>query len=773
MEKQEFIDLLRKKILILDGAMGTMLQKYGFTTGCPDELNVTESETLKKIHQEYRDAGSDIIITSTFGANRLKLKKYGLETEVKKLNEAAVKNVREACPNCIVAGGIGPLGEFVAPVGTLEFEEVYEIFKEQVDALHEADILIIETISDIKILKAVLLAAQSFNGPVIASMTIQDGRTTTGTDIETFVTIADCMGADVISANCSDGPEGMLETAKEMIKHTNKPICLEPNAGLPRLVGKETVWDYPIAQFAKNAEKFAELGANIIGGCCGTNPDFIKAVAEKVKGKSPINRHVQEKTKLCSRTKTLTIEPMLIVGERINPTNKKKFTEEIKLGQTNYVREMALAQEKEGASLLDINVGVPGIKEKDSIVKAIRQVQNVVSTPIVIDTSDIVALEAALFECDGKPLINSVNGSNKSLQEILPLAKKFGAAVIGLCVDDEGVPKTIEKRLEIANRIITQAEKVGLRREDVIIDAVVLTMAVKEENKNIILDSLKELKKLGYRTILGVSNISHGLPNRSEINSKFLTEAKNLGLDLAIINPLDNVFQKDTHIRIDLKQEKVSYKDMPVKEQLYKAILLGDKENIVFIINKGLKIMTALEVNNILIDAMQEVGDKFGKKEYFLPQVLASAKTMKNAFERLKPEIKKEGGNEKGVVLFATVEHDIHDIGKNIIIALLESHNYKIIDLGANIKTETIVDEVIKQKPNIVALSALMTTTVIEMEEVIKELRQKHIDIPVIVGGAVVTDDYANQIKAAYGQDALQAVKKINELIVGINGKNN
>ena len=767
MNKEELLRKLKEKVFVLDGAMGTQLQANGFTKGCPDELNITDPELVKKVHRSYADAGSDLIITNTFGAHRLKLGVYGLSDKVKEINSAAVKNVREACPDCLVVGDVGPLGEFIEPLGKLTFDEAYDIYKEQISALSKADLLIIETISDTKVLRAALIAAKEvFDGVIISSMTIQDSRSSTGTDVETYVAIADSLGADVIGVNCSDGPEGMYETAKIIVSNTNKLVCLEPNAGLPKIIDKKTVWDYPISKFADYAAKFVSLGANIIGGCCGTNPDFIKAVSEKVKGIKPIDMEVELKTKLCSRTKTIVVKPTLIVGERINPTNRKDFADEIKEGKTDYLRNQALQQVEEGASLLDINVGVAGVDESKTLPYAIEAAQNVVDVPLVVDTSNIEALELALKKCDGKVLINSVNGGEKSLSGVLPLAKKYGAAIIALCLDEEGIPKTVEKRVSIAKKIISEATKIGINKEDIIIDSLVLTIATNPDNENIILDSVKEIKALGYKTILGVSNISHGLPNRSEVNSKFYTKAHKAGLDLAILNPVDNILQAETNIEIKVKKvNKEDYKNMPIEKQLHNAILFGDKDNIVEIIGKGLKSLKAMEINDILINALEEVGKKFNCKEYFLPQVLLSAESMKRAFSRLKDELAKEGGEKKGTVLFATVENDIHDIGKNIVIALLESHNYKIIDLGANVKTKKIVKEVVEKKPDIVALSALMTTTVLEMESVINDLRSQDINIPVIVGGAVVTDDYARQIHAAYGKDALSAVKVINELI--------
>ncbi|MBW2988849.1 homocysteine S-methyltransferase family protein [Candidatus Woesearchaeota archaeon] len=767
MEKNRILDMLKEKVLVLDGAMGTMLQRSGFEKGCPDELNITDPELVKSIHKAYADSGSDLIITNTFGSNRLKLEKYGLQDKLREINEAAVNNVREACPKCLIVGGVGPLGEFIEPLGKISFDDAYSLYKEQISCLKDADLIIIETISDIMILKAAVIAAKDvFAGPVITSMTLQDGRSTTGTDTKTYVAIAESLGTDIIGVNCSDGPEGMHETLKVIAANTGKPICLEPNAGLPKIAGEKAVWDYPIEKFAGYAKKFADLGANIIGGCCGTDPGFIRAVSERVKNIKPKKRPANRETVLCSRTKTMTVKPTLIVGERINPTNRPGFADEIKKGRTDYVRGQALQQVNEGASLLDINTGVAGADESDYLPKAVSAVQSIVDVPLVIDTSDPKALEKALKVCSGKPLVNSVNGSEKSLREVLPLAKKYGAAVIALCLDDSGIPKTREKRVGTAKKIIKEALKAGIREQDLIVDCLVLTIATNPENKDMILGALKEIKKIGYKAILGVSNISHGLPDRSRINSKFYTQAHKAGLDLAILNPLDNILMKESDIRVEVKKvRKEDYKGLPIDKQLYNAVLYGDKDNIIRMIEGALGTLKAIEINDILIKALEEVGKKFNNKEYFLPNVLLSAETMKTAFIRLKRELAKEGGKEKGTVLFATVENDIHDIGKNIVIALLESHNYKVIDLGANVKTSRIISEAKKHKPDILALSALMTTTVVEMKNIINELRKQGINIPVIIGGAVVTDDYAHQIKAAYGKDALSAVKSLNELL--------
>ena len=758
--KDDFLHDLRKKVLLLDGAMGTLLQSRGYYEDS-SVLNLEKPEVIQKIHRNYCEAGADMILTNTFGATRYKLNKIGFGDKVREINLAAIKNVKTACPNSIIVGELGPLGEFIEPLGKLTFLEAYNNYKEQVLALKDADVIIIDTISDIRILKAAIIAAkENFDGPVISSMTIQDGRASTGTDPLSYVTVAEAFDVDVIGINCGDGPDGMFTTAKTILRNTNKPFCVQPNAGLPKMIDGKTVWDYPIDRFADFSHKFVQFGANIVGGCCGTNPDFIKEIARKVKGMRPIERHNLAKMRLCSRTRSIEIKPTLIAGERINPTNRKGFISELKNGKVDYIRNQALQQVEEGADLLDVNVGTLNINEEEMLVKAVKTVESIVDVPVIVDTSDVKALESALKEVSGKVLINSVNGTEKSLNNVLPLAKKYGAAVIGLCVDEKGIPKNVEERLKIAEKIIKKAKGI-----DVIIDGVVLTMATNPEASKMIINTLVEFKKRGFKTILGLSNISHGLPNRAELNSKFFTECSKNGLDIAIMNPIDNIIQADTSMEINVKRVKKDFSMLPIKEQLYNAIIYGDKENILTIVEKGLESMNALEVNNILISALEEVGDKYERKEYFLPNVLASANTMRVAFQRLKKELKKEGENTKGMIMFATVENDVHDIGKNIVIALLESHNFNVINLGVNVKTETIIKKAKELKPDVIALSALMTTTAAEMKEIVKRLKEENINIPVMIGGAVVNEEYAKNIGSRYSKDALGAVKLIEGLI--------
>lgn len=768
MDKKYFFRKLRSGILVLDGAMGTELQKNGFTKGCPEELNLINSEIVRGVHKSYSEAGADIIITNTFGANRIKLSEYSLQHKLREINRAGVRIARGAAPKCIIAGGLGPLGKYVEPLGSITFDEAYNAYQEQVRALGDADIFIIETMDDVKILKAAIIAAKESEKIVIASMAFEGDRTVTGTDAETFVVIAGSLGADIIGINCGSGPNEHHSILKQVVQYTDKPIMVKPNAGLPRLVNGRTVFKVTPEEFGGYARKFAERGVSIIGGCCGTNAEHVKAIKRAVRGMKPRHRRVKMKTKLCSRTRTVTIDgPTAIVGERINPTNKKDLQTEIAAYKTDLIKRYAMEQAKEGATLLDINLGVPGIDEAKIFKKAVGAVQNIVDIPLVIDTVNVKALEEALKQSDGKPLINSVNGSEKSLNAVLPLAKRFGAGIIALTFDENGIPDTKEERLRIAKKIISRAEKIGINRQNIVVDFLTMTLATDRKIDDVLTGCIREIKKEGYKTILGISNISYGLPNRNEINSKFFSRASKAGLDLAIMNPADSIITDDTKIRFlcDVKIKAEDYADLPVEKQLYNAILYGDEENIATIVEEGLKKLDPLDINDILVSALKEVGNRFKNKTYFLPQVLLSAEAMKNAFARLKMEINKKGGKPKTKIIIATVENDIHDIGKNIVAALLESHNYEVIDLGKSVPTEKIINAALKQKPDLVALSALMTTTVQEMENVINELKKHNIKVAVIVGGAVVTEEYAKSIGALYARNALEAVDKLDEML--------
>ncbi|MFH0874936.1 MAG: homocysteine S-methyltransferase family protein [archaeon] len=757
---------LNKRVMMLDGAMGTMLFSRGFTKGCSDLLNLNNPKMVGEIHKAYYDAGSDMILTNTFSSHRIKLKKYGAENKINEINKAAISIVRKYCKGACVIGDIGPIGELMKPYGELDFEDAYNAFREQAKSLKTADAIIIETISDIRELKAAIFAVRAvFSGPLISSMTFSDGRTTLGTDVLTYATIVEPL-VDIIGVNCSDGPAGMYETAKILANNTIKPLCIQPNAGMPKEINGKTIWDTDPKKFSEYAIKYAELGVNIIGGCCGTNPDYIRAasIAKKITLKK---RDIKIGSRLCSHTKTYLIKPTYVIGERINPTNRNEYTNELRSSKTDYIKNQALQQTMEGALILDINVSAPKVNEKEMLLKALEAVQYSVDAAICIDSQDIEALEAALRKCAGKPLINSVNGTEKSLETIVPLAKKYGAAIVGLCLDESGIPNSFEERIKIADIIIEAATKAGISKDDIYIDPLVMTIATNPEIKDLIIKTIFEIKNKGCKTIVGISNISHGLPNRSVLNQKFYSELTKAGLDLAIMNPIDNIIHADTQLRVNIIKVKDIDKDTKEKscsKKLHNSILYGNFESASDFADECLKHNTAENVNAILVGAMEEVGKKFSNKEFYLPNVLLSAKAMKAAFARLKQEFK-AGHSFKGKILFATVENDIHDIGKNIVIALLESNDYQVIDLGVNVKLKRIIEEAKKHRPDVIALSTLLTTTMPQLKQAILELKENNLNIPIIIGGAVITPDYADDLCVSYGKDAIAAVSEITKII--------
>ncbi|MFH1440355.1 MAG: homocysteine S-methyltransferase family protein [Candidatus Woesearchaeota archaeon] len=863
--KNNILDELKENILVLDGAMGTLVQEKYRSSVDINYLNVIDHNFIKSIHKQYWKAGSDIVLTGTFGANRLKLKDYGLQDKTALINQKAVENARQAAC-CYVAGDIGPLGQYIKPLGELDFDEAVSIFREQADNLKEADLILVETIADIKVLKAAIIgvkeskATTEKNLPLFVSMTFEGKTTPTGTRIRGFVDVAESLGVDIIGVNCSGGPVELFSVGKKMRELTDLPIALQPNAGLPKLVNGKTVFNFPPEDFRLFAEKCAKIGINLIGGCCGTTPEHIRAIAEAVKevgneigSKLESTSHEPQATshepqatnhkpllnnqryRFSSRTKTIEYGRLgnktIIVGERINPTGKKDFKEELKQGRTNYAVNEALAQVSEGAQLLDINVGIAGLDEETNMANVIRAVQDVVDAPIIIDTSDVNVLEKSLKEIAGKPLINSVNGSEKSLKGVLPLAKKYGAAIIVLCLDENGIPETTEGRVKIAKRIINRAESIGIRKNNIIIDPLTMTIATDPGNEKITLETMKKINDMGYLTILGISNISHGLPERDLINSKFLRKASEQGLGMAIINPktYKTAFGKESN-KFDHYQSKTGgmlaslgsnlrpffstkdycckppmryiggkkdfndadeiniaeivrpkimkrdYSKMDIKDKLYHAILYGDSSNITMFVEEALCSgnFKPLEINDILSKAMNKVGELFELKNYYLPQVIASAKAMKTAFCMIKEDIKKRAAEDNingnisrkdKRIMFATVQEDVHDIGKNLNIALLEANGYDVIDLGKSVPSNIILQKVIEDRPDVLCLSALMTTTAPYIKDVIDMLRDNSINIPVMAGGAVVTEEYAVKIDAEYAKNAVETVDVIREIL--------
>jgi 5-methyltetrahydrofolate--homocysteine methyltransferase len=799
-----FRQALRDRVLVLDGAMGTMLQERGLKPGAaPEEMNLAAPETVAGIHREYLEAGADIIVTNTFGGSRAKLEHYGLEGRLYELNARGVEIARQVVGNRgYVAASMGPTGRFVEPVGDLSFDAMTGQFREQALPLIEAgaDLITLETFLDIKEARAAVIAIRELSAdiPVIAMLTFDDkGRSVLGTPPEAAAITLEAVGADVVGSNCGLGVDGIYEILAAMRRVTALPLISQANAGLPLLVDGRTVFPGTPEEMTAWHDRLLALGVRIIGGCCGTTPAHIRAIGEALAAKDQSWRVPQFPagvTFLASRSSFAAIgggNATAIIGERINPTGKKGFSAELREGKVSYIRREALEQAAAGATLLDVNVGTPGIDEPEAMERAVFCVTGAVATPLVLDSSSAEALERGLKAADGKVLVNSVSGERKSLERILPLVKKYGAAVIGLALDETGIPESAEGRCAVAERIRDAARVAGIPSRDVIIDALTLTVSAEQKRA---LESLRAVRlireRLGLGTVLGVSNISFGLPRRPLISSTFFAIALEAGLDAAIINPKESAMM-DVYrsamvlLNRDLRAEAYidAYSGAPVPEpaaatpvdaqpdirgRLARAVIDGDRENIVALIEVALgEGLSPLDISNAgLIPGLEEVGRRFEKNIVFLPQVMQSAETMQAAFGRLKTAMHGERMATLGRIVMATVEGDIHDIGKNIVCTLLENHGFEVIDLGKNVSADRIVAEAVRHGADAVGLSALMTTTMSEMEHVIGKLKEAGVRAFTMVGGAVVTPEYADKIGAdLYGRDALEAVARIKELM--------
>ncbi|NPV26507.1 MAG: dihydropteroate synthase [Firmicutes bacterium] len=798
---QKSFDLLKEKILVLDGAMGTMLQSCGLKPGeCPERWNIDHPEVVQRIHRLYVAAGADIIQTNTFGGNRFKLREFGLGNQVAEINKAAVRLAKQAAGDrALVAVSIGPTGQLIEPFGETTFDEVYAAFREQVTAAVQAgaDLISLETMSDLQEIRAAMLAARDSGPvPVICQMTFEGGqRTMLGTDPVTAAVVLTTLGASAVGANCSGGPAELLKVITAMAMVTDLPLVVQPNAGLPVLIDGQTVYPESPATMAEYAVKLVDAGANIVGGCCGTNPDHIRAISQAVRGRRPVKRVVPPVSALTGRSQTLFIQEQgrpIFIGERINPTARKKLAEDIRAGRMLHVVEEAQAQVAAGAPMLDVNVGVPGVDEVAAMRKAVLQIQSTVDVPLALDSTNPEAIEAGLKVFAGKPLINSVNGEAKSLQAILPLARRYGAAVLGLTLDSHGIPSTAEGRLAIARRIVDAALAYGIRREDIYIDCLVQTVSAQQAEVMETLRAIQLVKReLGVKTILGVSNVSHGLPRREVLNSTFLAMACGFGLDLPIMNPFDQRMReglwavavltgRDPYARGYIDEFRPALNEAPIttseaakpssdrQQRIYQAVLNGEKASIAALVKAALEegVDPLVLVNQTLIPAIEEVGERYDKKIFFLPQLMLAGETMKAAFEVVKPRLATEQAQNLGTIVLATVQGDIHDIGKNIVAVMLENYGWRVVDLGRDVPTATIVEAAVREQATIVGLSALMTTTMPRMAEVITAMRARGVKTKVMVGGAVVTADYAAKIGAdGYAADARAAVLKAKELL--------
>ncbi|MDD2557563.1 MAG: homocysteine S-methyltransferase family protein [Desulfuromonadaceae bacterium] len=800
----EFMRALSEQVLILDGAMGTMLQARGLKAGdCPEQMILDAPDVVAGVHREYAAAGARVIVSNTFGANRTKLAHYGLQERVEEINRRGIELARSAAgASGFVAGSIGPSGRFLEPVGDAGFDEMVEVFAEQVRAFTAAgaDAISCETFLDIRELKAAIIACRKYSTlPVIAMMTFDDGgRTVLGTSPEAAAVTLDGLQVDVIGSNCGLGIDGMYDVLSRMRTCTNRPLIVQANAGLPILKNGETIFPATPAEMVLYHERLLNLGVRIIGGCCGTTPEHIRVMHEALKPfdqswTAPVRRRgfVSSRTEVCSFSPGIRCA---IIGERINPTGKKGYSAELREGKTAYIRREAQAQGAAGAHLLDVNCGAPGVDEAAALERAVLGISSVSTLPLVLDSSDPVALERGLKAADGKVLINSVNGEEKSMNAILPLAHTYGAAVIALCLDEQGIPKTASGRIAIARKIVARAQEYGIPRCDVMVDCLALTVSAEQDQAAQTLEAIHTLThEDGLTTVLGVSNISFGLPCRPLISSTFFAMALNNGLSAAIINPSDERMQdayRSAMVLLGHDQRAEAYvqayagnvaEDVTpassdaagqsaedIMARLTTGIIRGEKDEIVALVEQALEQGHGLlEVsNNGLLPGLEEVGRRFGANKIFLPQVLLSAETMQTAFKRLKQEMGGAQMQSNGKIIMATVEGDIHDIGKNIVCTLLENYGFEVIDLGKNVSSARIVEQAVAHKVDAVGLSALMTTTLQQMEVTIDALRAAGVKVFTMVGGAVVTQDYADQIGAdIYADDAMEAVKKIKKFM--------
>lgn len=789
--------LERGEILLFDGAMGTRLQHYGMIGGeLPERYNLDHGDIVEQIHLEYLEAGADILTTNTFGANGHKLKEYGLGVDevigaaIACAKAAMVKSGKSAH----IALDIGPIGQLMEPMGTLSFDQAYDLVKEEVlsGVKHGADLILFETMTDIYELKAAILAAKENSDlPILATMTFEaNGRTLTGTDPETMVNILEGLGVSALGMNCSLGPVESAVILEKILTHSTVPVMIQPNAGLPEIREGKTVYSITEDQFVAEAAKFLEEGVCVIGGCCGTTPSYIQGMRKQIGSGSSKAHPSKKRCKISSSVLTRTIGgDFTIIGERINPTGKKKMKEALLEDNLEYIIEEAMLQERAGAHALDVNVGLPKIDEPAKIVEVIRLIQEISNLPLQIDSSDVDALERGCRYYNGKPLINSVNGKLENMEAVLPIAKKYGAAVIALTLDEGGIPDNAEDRYAIAEKIMKKAAEYGIPKEDIIVDTLVLTVSAQQKE---VMETIKTVRlvkeRLGLCTSLGVSNVSFGLPSRPLINKTFLTMAMTAGLDVAIINPMSKdmmeaidafrVLANQDHEAKDFIEKYAESSDATPKNNDKKL----EEYTLQEIIISGLKDLSAEKtkeilkskrplavVNEDLMPALDIVGNGFEKGTIFLPQLIQSAETVKASFVVLKEEMKKEGGVavQKGKVILSTVKGDIHDIGKNIIKVLMENYGYVVYDLGKDVDPDLIIATAKEKEVDIIGLSALMTTTVKSMEETIRKVRAAGITCPIMVGGAVLTKEYADMIGADYyGKDAKEAVS-IADRVVG------
>ena len=786
------LDKLGKELLFFDGGMGTLLQKEGLKPGeLPENWNIEKKDVIQSIHRSYYEAGSNILLTNTFGANTVKY--HDQAYTLKQIVNAAVENVKSVVEDAIVALDVGPTGKLLKPMGDLEFEAAYDAFKEVMIYGEQAgvDLIHIETMSDTYEVKAAVLAAKENTSlPVFATLIFDDrGKLLTGGDVPSVVALLEGLRVDALGINCGMGPEQMLPILKEIVQYTSLPIIVKPNAGLPKQRDGQTYYDVTPEKFAAALTEIVQNGACVIGGCCGTTPEHIRAMVDACKDMKIVKPTYKQATLVSSYGKAVEIgDKPVVIGERINPTGKSKFKQALKDHDIDYILKEALTQQDKGAHILDVNVGLPDIDEVSMMQKAVTEIQGITNLPLQIDTVNVKALEAAMRIYNGKPMVNSVNGKQESMDAIFPLVKKYGGVVVGLTLDENGIPETAEGRVAIAGKIIEEAKKYGIDKKDIVIDVLTLTISSEPNSAKATLDALRMVREqFGVRTVLGVSNISFGLPNRPIINSYFYTMAMQSGLSAGIVNPSSDAMMRayysycalmgyDQNCRVYIEQcgQQIENKITPQANatmNLQTVIEKGLKEEAYALVKDLVQNQKPLDIiQEYLIPALDNVGKGFENGTIFLPQLLMSAEAAKQAFEVLKENMSSEGEQDikKEKIVLATVKGDIHDIGKNIVKVLLQNYSFDVIDLGKDVSAERIVDTVLEQNVQLVGLSALMTTTVVSMEECIKLLREKAPNCKVMVGGAVLNQEYADMIGADfYGKDAMQSVYYAQKVFAG------
>lgn len=801
MTKQEFKELVERKVVILDGATGSNLLKRGMPAGvCPEQWILENPEVLKKLQQEFVVAGSDIVYAPTFTANRIKLAEYGLENNIAQMNMDLVRISKEAVEGkALVAGDLTMTGEQLAPMGTLDFEELVDVYKEQIGYLTQAgaDLLVVETMLSLQECRAALIAAkETCELPVMVTLTFnEDGKTLFGTEPSAAAVVLESLGAVAVGVNCSAGPDKMIPIIKEMAEYTSIPLIAKSNAGLPELQPDGTTeYNMGAEEFVTYTMDLIEAGADIVGGCCGSTPEFIEKIHAKVKDYVKKPKKGKNLRVLSSERKALKIDldgKFLIVGERINPTGKKALQAELR--ENNYTRVVDFAREQEecGASILDINVGMSGIDEKQTMLNVLEEVTMASNLPLSIDSSHVDVIEAALRRYPGRALINSISLEKEKFEKLIPIAAKYGAMFILLPLSDKGLPENLQEKIDIIHTIYEAALKAGLKKEDIVVDGLVATVGANKNAGRETLETIRYCKEeLELATVCGLSNISFGLPDRSFVNTTFLTMAILNGLTMAISNPSQEMLVKCAYaadllmnkenadmeyintinrLKKDEVAETKTAVEKTLKELIYEDVLKGNKATIVGRTKEALAQGEEASVllNDILIPAINEVGDLFDKQKYFLPQLISSAESMKIAIDYLEPYLQAGKKDENlPTIVIATVEGDIHDIGKNLVALMLKNYGYRVIDLGKDVPKETIIETAIQEKADVIALSALMTTTMQEMRNVINYAKEKGVDAKVIIGGAVITEDYAEEIGAdGYSKDAAEAVKLVKRLL--------